>query len=557
MLHKKIERKIKSILKQKFKNENKNFLDNIRVFACGDINLGDYSTNLYFLLSKFFKSNVDSIWFILKNEFQKLPYIEKIELNSGYINFFLNKKIFFNNFKNIILKRNQLITKNRGLNKKIIIEYVSANPTGPLHLGNARGAIIGDFLAKAYKFLGYKVTKEYYVNDRGKQIDLLAKTFLYHLGKIEKNKDLYKGEYIKEICEKHKYQLEKLDFEKIKEFSYKYILNNLIKKTLVNLGTIFDNFYFESDLYKKSLDKRIFEILNKKNVLYSKEGALWLDLKKFGEDKDEVLIKSDGEPTYFFSDILYNYEKLFIRKYDYSIIIVASDHHDHIRRLSKTFEFIFGISKSRFKFIEYQMVHVVSNKEKMKMSKREGKYVELEQMINEVGNRPIRFYFAKYSPEITINFDVELAKKENINNQIWYVLYTYARFYSILAKAKKLNFKIDTRKNIKNNLGKAFIYLIDKEIYLKIFRLGEKMIYKLEEAVESLKPNLFLNYILKLCDLLNNFYEKEKILEGEEIRKRFKLIFVLYIINLLDLSLSFFNIKPEKKLNKIVNQDRN
>jgi arginyl-tRNA synthetase len=557
MLHKKIERKIKSILKNNFPNGYKFLSNELKVFACDNINLCDYSTNLYFLISKIFKDKANNVWSLLRNQLEKYSYIQEINLDSGYINFFINKKYFFDNFKEILIDKHKLANKNKGLNKKVIIEYVSANPTGPLHLGNSRGAVIGDFLAKAYKFFGYKVIKEYYVNDRGKQIDLLAKTFLYYLGKESDSEELYKGNYIKEICDRFKDQLEKLNFEQIKEFAYKYILNNMIKKTLVKFGTIFDNFYFESDLYKKNLDKKIFNFLKDKDFLYSKDGAIWLNLKKFGEEKDEVLIKSDGEPTYFFSDIIYNYEKFFIRKYDYSIIIVASDHHDHIRRLQNTFENIFHISKNKFKFIEYQMVHIFSNSEKIKMSKRAGNYVELETMINEVGVQPIRFYFAKYSPEVTINFDVDLAKKENIKNQIWYILYTYARFNSILDKARKLNFKIDFKRNIKTNIGKAFIYLINKEEYLKIFRFTNQITYRLEESLLNLKTNLFVNYLLKLCDLLNSFYEKEKIIEGESKEIRFKILFVLYIVKLLDFMLAFLNIKPNKRLYKVINENSN
>ncbi|MCS7183906.1 MAG: arginine--tRNA ligase [Patescibacteria group bacterium] len=430
----------------------------------------------------------------------------------------------------------------------MIIEYVSANPTGPLHIGNGRGAVLGDILANILKFSNYRTTKEYYVNNRGNQIDLLIRSVLYHLGKLTYEENFYQGEYLSKLVQENKNILLKLTEDKLKDYLIRYILDKLIKKTLKKFGTQFDNFYFETDLYKKNLDKKVIQILEKKKLIYESEGALWLNLKIFGEEKDEVLIKKNREPTYFFSDILYNYDKFFVRKFHYSIMIVGADHHDHLRRLKKTFEHIFKIEPKRLKLIEYQIVHLLKDGQPFKMSKRKGKLVTLDDLIEETGIEPIRFYFAKYSPEMTINFDIDLVKKENINNQVWYLLYTYARFNQILKKAKEKNFKFDYKKNIKTNLGNSFIYLIQKDNFKKIFRRINQFSAVVFDAALSLKQNLVISYLLKLSEELNSFYEKEIILTGEPKEIRFKILFINYIKKTLELGFNLLNIKPKEKL---------
>lgn len=552
MLAEKIENRLKIIGRKLIGKDFHLIKKDLKVSICDNLDYGDYSSNFLFLLAKKLNTNPETIFEKIKPELEKLSYIEKINFVNGYLNLFINKKLFFNDFKSVLLNSEFFLKNDLGRNKKVIIEYVSANPTGPLHIGNGRGAVIGDILSKILKFSGFRVTKEYYVNDRGNQIDLLIKSVLSYLGKEKSNENYYQGEYLKEFVELSKQKLINLPEEKLKNFVIKYILDKLIKKTLIHFGTNFDNFYFETDLYKKELDKKILKILENKRLIYNKDGAVWLNLKKFGEAKDEVLIKKNGEQTYFFSDILYNYDKFFIRNYDYSIMIVGSDHHDHLRRLQKTFEYIFDINKKRFIFIEYQMVHLIKNNLPIKMSKRKGEFISLTELINEVGVEPIRFYFVKYSPEITINFDIDLVKKENINNQIWYLMYTYARLASILNKAKEKQIKFDYKKNLKTNLGKAFIYLINKNNYLKIFRRIHQFPTITYEAAYNLKPNLIISYLLRLADDLNSFYEKEIIISGEFKEIRYKIIFIYYLKKILELGFNLLNIKPKERLNKSV-----
>jgi arginyl-tRNA synthetase len=549
----KLKRSLKIIAKKILKEDFEKIKDEIKVFPSENLNFGDFSSNILFLIAKTKKTNPFEFFASIKNELEKISYIEKVEFLNGYLNIFLNRKEFFDIFKTLLKNKDEFLKNNLGKRKKVIIEYVSANPTGPLTIGNGRGAAIGDVLSKILSLSNFKVYKEYYVNDIGRQIDLLVETVLYHLGKREFNDDLYKGDYLKEISEKYKDKLLNLDKEKIKSFLVKYILSNLIKKPLTKFRTKFDNFYFESNLYKKGLDKKILKILQDKNLLEGKDGAIWLKLTNFGEKKDEVLIRKNGMPTYFFSDILYNYEKLFIRKFDYSIIIVASDHLDHVRRLQSTFKYIFNIDEERFKFIVYQFVHLVKGEELLKISKRKGTYVRLEDLIEEVGIDPIRFYFLKYSQDAVVKFDIELAKKEKEENPIWYLHYTYARFNSILKNAKKK--KISIPKNFDSK--KVFNFLIKNDLYLKIFRMINRLPLLVYKIGEDLKPHILSQYLIECAKELNSFYEKEKILEGEEKEIKFKLLFVLIILRFLESAFSLLSIKPKKILYKLDNENSN
>ncbi len=557
MLVEKLENFFKKLAKDYLGKAHTEVRPHIKVFLPADLSLGDFSTNILFLFSKIVKKSTKEVFEEIKPKIEKLPYIEKIEIVNGYLNILISKKVLFENFKAILLRNLEFLENNLGKRQKLIIEYVSANPTGPLHLGNARGAVIGDILAKLFKVSNFKVTKEYYVNDRGNQIEILVDSILYELGQKEYNENFYKGDYIKEVAEVVKNNLKILDRASIKKIAVKYILDKFIKRPLQKFGTQFDNFYFETDLYKKGLDKKILKILENKKLIENREGAIWLLLTKLGEPKDEVLIKKNGEPTYFFSDILYNYEKFFIRKYKYSIILVSSDHQDHARRLLKTFSDIFLVKENRFKILIYQMVHITKGEELLRMSKRKGIYITLDELIELLNINSIRFYFSKYALENIVELDLDLALKESEENPVWYVLYTYARFINILKKAQSQKLKIPNKKVIKNNLTKVFRYILERDSYVRILRKVQQLQTISYDAIKNIRPNLITQYLIELCKELNYFYEKEKILEGDHQEIKLKLIFVNYIIKVLDLTFYLLSLKPVKELYKIERNNSN
>jgi len=526
-----LEQKLKNLIRKEIEKEKaKKILEKLKVFLIQDETLGDYSTNLIFLLKEFTPEKENFLIEKIKKEFNQFS---KIEIVNNYLNFYLSDYELLKTFRSIYKNKEKVFKQNYGRNKKLNIDYVSANPTGPLTLGNARGAVLGDTLSNILKLAGFRVTKEYYVNNRGTQIEILGKTILAHLGKIPWEENFYQGEYLKEIAEKFKNKIFNLESQKIGEKVADYILNNFIKPPLKKFGTFHDWYFFETDLYKYNLDKKVLKILEKKKLIEKRDGAVFLLLTKLGENKDEVLIKKNGEPTYFFSDIIHNYYKFFIKKNKIEILIVASDHLDHTRRLKAALK-IFGIKNYQFIPIVYQFVHLKKGEEYLRMSKRRGIFVTLEDLINEVDPGIVRFFFLQKAPESIIEFDLELAKKESEENPYWYVQYAYARLNSILEKAGK-------RPNI--DPQKVFFVIKDIDSIKCILRKIHQFQDLIYLVYKEKRINFLVEYLISLVKKIHNFYEKEKILPD-----RNKIVFVYVLKEFLGFVLSCLQIKPIKKM---------
>lgn len=548
-----LEHKLKNLIRKEIKNDKlKKILERLKFFLINDERLGDYSTNLIFLLNEFAPEKKE---ILLKKISKKFSYeFSKIEVVNNYLNFWLSDyqilKVFKNIFKSINKKNEKLFQENYGRKQKLNIDYVSANPTGPLTLGNARGAVLGDTLANILKLYGFRVTKEYYVNDRGTQIETLGKTVLAHLGYINWEKDFYQGTYLKEIAQKLKTEIDnylnknKLAepelYQKIGKKVADYILKNIIKPSLKNFGTNFDWYFFESALYKKlkSVVEKVMKILKKKKLVMEKDGALFLLLSKLGEDKDEVLIKRNGEPTYFFSDILHYYYKFFFKRNKIEILIVASDHLDHTRRLKRALK-ILGIKNYQFVPLIYQFVHLKSGEEKLKMSKRKGIFITLDELITKINPNIARFFFLQKSPDSVIELDLELVKQRTEKNPYWYIQYAYARLNNILEKAvNKINLKI-------YHLDPYKVFLTIKDI--PSAKIILRKIYQLQDLIYLIgrekKPHLLIEYIIDLSKKIHNFYEQEKVLPDIK-----KIAFVYFIKETLEFLLKLINLKPLKKI---------
>jgi len=379
---------------------------------------GDYATNVALILAKKKKKNPVILAEEIKLKLEKNPLFEKIEVINGFINFFLKKDYFLKQFKEISIKKSKFGEINIGKSKKVQVEFISANPTGPLTVANARGGPMGDVLANILMKAGYKVEKEFYVNDSGNQIMELGKSVL---GKGTQ----YKGAYINKlkIAEKDPYKAGKK--------AAKIITNTLIKKSTDKLGIKYDNWFFESSL---DIDP-IIEKLEKKKLMYKKEDAVWFKSKKFGDIRDRVLIKSDSWKTYLAGDIAYHDNKFRVRKFDKVINVWGADHHGDIPGLMAGVEAI-GF-KGKLEIIIHQFVNVLEKGKKVRMSKREGKFVAIDELIDKVGVDAIRFFFLMYSANRHMDFDIGLAKEKSEKNPVFYVQYAYARINSILRKAKK------------------------------------------------------------------------------------------------------------------------
>ena len=541
---------MKNIIKDLIKDSlNKNFkgndipLNNIEVNLCKDQKFGDYSSNIAMKIASSFNEKPTAIAEKLVESLQENRKIKKVEVvKPGFINFFVSEDSKFSIVDKILKEKSDYGKNSVGNNLRVLIEFVSANPTGPLHVGHGRGAVFGDCLSNMLKESGYSVTKEYYVNDAGKQIDILVVSVLQRYHELIDNnfefsyEDLYKGDYIWDIAaelhrnEGAKFQINSLiDYKntsidlyitKIKEvlsdkkFSYikklciNYVLEN-IKINLVEANIDFDSWFFESSLVEdKSLD-RVLEFLKKNNHTYSKDKALWFKSTDYNDEKDRVLVKENQDHTYLATDIAYH-EKKIERKYDLSINIWGADHHGYVSRIQGAFQ-IFSKKKSNLKILLVQFANLYRGKEKVTMSTRSGEFVTLNQLLKEVGKDAMRFFYLTRKSDQHMDFDIELAKSNNNNNPVYYVQYAHARICSIFRQLKK-------EKN-------SFSY--DKENLINLREEEElNIINKLSSypdvilsATKKYEPHLITNYVRELAQEVHAYYNKHQILvENNDLR---------------------------------------
>jgi arginyl-tRNA synthetase len=397
----------------------------------GDKSYGDYSTNVALVLSKKInKTPIETAELIKKTiEADKSVrtdvFFRKIEIaGPGFINFYLSEKYLLKQLQTVLKEKNKFGNLKIGQNEKVNVEFVSANPTGPLTLGNGRGGFCGDVLANVLEKAGYKVFREYYINDTGNQIKLLGHSVL---GDSEA---VYKGKYIDELRK----EIAGKSPEDVGEEAAKIILEKMIKPSVKKMGIKFDTWFSEKTLYKnKEVEKAIEEIMAK-GFTYESESALWFKSKDLGDDKDRVLVRADGIKTYFASDIAYLKNK-FKRGFKNQIIFLGADHYGYVPRLQAA-SHAMGFGKESIDAIVMQLVRLFEKGKEVRMSKRTGIYVTIDELIDEVGLDVARFFFLMISPNTHMNFNLDLAKERSDKNPVFKVQYAYVRINSILAKAK-------------------------------------------------------------------------------------------------------------------------
>ena len=479
---------------------------------------GDYSTNVAFLLTKELKSSPINIANdIIKNISDDM--IDRIEVaNPGFINFYINKDYLLNNI-NVINDMGKNYGKSDfGKLEKINIEYVSANPTGTLHIGHGRGAVYGDCLSKIMSFAGYDVTREYYINDAGNQ--------MYNLGVSIKERykercgvefaipeNGYHGKEIIVIAESlyDEYGDSKLD-EDIEFFRQKGldILLDGIKKDLDKFRVNFDVFTSEQSLYDRGFVENTLNKLKNSGKCYIDEGALWLKTTDLYDEKDRVLVKSDGNYTYLLPDIAYHSDK-FNRGYDRLIDVLGSDHHGYIHRLRSSLEFV-GYDSSKIDIRILQMVRLLRNGEEVKLSKRTGKTITLNELLEDVGVNAARYFFASKSLDTQMDFDLDLAVKNSNENPIYYIEYANARISSIL-KNKEVE-KIDNYSTMDNETAYTILN--------KLMEFEDILI----NAASRELPHMVANYLYELASLFHSYYSKEKIVTEDIEYTKERLAFI-------------------------------
>ena len=474
---------------------------------------GDFSSNIAMQLTKVLKDNprniAEKIVSIVKNN----ENIEKVEIaGPGFINIYLKDEYVFSGIASIIKSDKDYGRNNFGKNKKIDIEFVSANPTGILHLGTARGAAYGSNLANILSFSGYDVTKEYYINDAGNQINNLGisvKERYKGLCGLEENmpEDGYYGSEIIDIAKniKDKYGDTKLneDLEFFKELAVDYLLN-IIKTDLSNFGVTFDVWTSEKAIRAKGRIEESLKILDEKGLIFEQDDAKWLKTTVYGDDKDRVLVKKDGSYTYLVPDIAYHLDK-FDRGFDELVDVFGADHHSYVSRLKASIEAL-GYDKDKLEVRLLQMVRLLRDGNIVKMSKRTGGNITISELVDEIGKDAARYFFATRSLDGQMDFDINLAVKKSSDNPFFYVGYAHARICSILKEAEEKNMSLKTDvKNIINEDSKALL--------LKVYEFCDTV----ELAALKKEPHLITNYVYDLASLFHNYYGKHRILTDDDI----------------------------------------
>lgn len=436
---------------------------------------GDYATNIAMVIER---EDPMKIAEMIKSKI-KSNVIEKIDVvKPGFINFFISKEYLQKQVGEILKEKENFGSWKIGKGEKVNVEFISANPTGPLTLGNGRGGFCGDVLADVLEKAGYDVTREYYINDRGKQVEDLKK-------------GLYKGE--KRIASQIQKENQKIITKKLK-----------IK---------FDVWFSQASLYDKDINK-VLDYLKKKKLTYEKDGALWFKSTKFGDDKDRVLVKADEEKTYLASDIAYLKNK-FDRGFDKLIYFWGADHYGYIERMKAAVESL-GHKKEQVDFIIMQMVRLLEKGKQVRMSKRAGTYVTLEELIDEVGLDVARFFFLTRSAGSHLNFDLTLAKEQSEKNPVYYVQYAHARIYSILTKSR-----------VKSQKSKVNLKLLDHPSELALIKQLIRFPEIIEDTAKDYQVQRVPQYATDLATEFHKFYRDCKVISGDKELSQARLSLIL------------------------------
>ena len=508
-----------------------------------DVSHGDFSCNAAMASAKALRNNPRAIGQMIADAaVLDGTVFEKIEVaGPGFLNFFISPLWFNETVGEVISSGSDYGKTELGKGKRVLVEFVSANPTGPMHIGNARGGALGDSLSSVLQFAGYEVEREFYVNDAGNQIEKFGKSLSIRYMQIadgnkadviasygdddvcrkifedEENfpmpEDVYKGVDIIE----HAYNFYKINGDKfvnadeesrksaLVEYALPLNIDGL-EKDLAKYRIVYDTWFRESSLHKSGAVKQIVDMLTEKGQTYEKDGAIWFKASDFGDDQDRVLVRANGIPTYFVPDIAYHYNKLVTRGFDKAIDILGADHHGYIARMKAALTAL-GVDASKLDIVIMQMVMLVRNGETVKLSKRSGKAITLSTLLDEVPIDAARFFFNLRDPNTHLEFDLELAIEESSNNPVFYVQYAHARICSILRRMEE------------EGTGYSNIPVSELNFNhpaeLALIRHIAALPNCINEAAKDYNPSKITKYLCDLAQLFHKFYDHCKI-KGEE-----------------------------------------
>ena len=531
---------------------------------------GHWTTNLCLVASNLAKKNPRDIASALIPKLEGQPEISKVELaGPGFINIFLNREAFLNQLEGAHNNPNFFVDSTHAPKEKIQIEFVSANPTGPLHVGHGRGAAYGDAIGRILQRLGHDVSREYYVNDAGRQIDILACSIFLRRFECFDNDNFpdsaYKGSYIMEIAQgieidstfsqTEKEALtadlpsddeEKIDvlIERIKmsysnnwllirEHGLDYVIKS-IKEDLTEFKVIFDNWFFESSLGKLTdKESEISMALDqvKKDHAYEKNGAVWLESTKFGDDKDRVIIREDGRGTYLSADLAYHRNKL-DRGFDTIINVWGSDHHGYIKRIEATIEAM-GYSKKQMQVQLVQFANLFDNGSKVKMSTRSGNFYTLKQLIDDIGPDASRFYYLSKQADQHLDFDIGIARSNSKDNLYYYVQYAHARICSVEKKYLESGGSLPDKFNEDDFDGCD-----------ELLQMALSAQFVIKGAGENLQPHLIVYYLRDISQSFHQFYNSVNILNAKESEQNNIIRSLIIVKSVIASSLELLGIEP-------------
>lgn len=479
---------------------------------------GDYSTNVAMAGARAFKKAPRMIAEAIVSciDLDGTAF-DRVEIaGPGFMNFFLSQQFYSNVLKDVFSCGKDYGKSDYGQGKRVLVEFVSANPTGPMHIGNARGGAIGDCLASVLDWAGFSVNREFYVNDAGNQIEKFATSlevrYLQHYDpSIELPEDAYHGQDIVEHAENF-----------IKEYGDKYVnadskerrkalVDFALPKNIAGLERdlgryriTYDKWFRESTLHNDGSVQRVIDALKEKGVTYEQDGALWFKAGEYGNDKDIVLVRANGLPTYIVPDIAYHYNKLVTRGYDKAIDVLGADHHGYVPRMKAALTAL-GLDASRLDCVIMQMVRLVREGETIKLSKRSGKAITLNTLIDEVPLDAARFFFNLREPNSHFDFDLELAAKQSSENPVYYVQYAHARICSIIKKAQEQGVELKTPSDDE-------LALLNSKEEKDLIRHLSLLTDEIVSAAKSYDPAKITHYVIELATLFHKFYNAQRVM---------------------------------------------
>ena len=551
-------------------DQKKTLLHKHKLALSDSLQKGHWTTNLCLIASNLAKTNPRDIASALITRLENQSEILKVELaGPGFVNIFLTREAFFNQLDDAYKNPNSFVESSHAMKEKIQIEFVSANPTGPLHVGHGRGAAYGDAIGRILQRLGHEISREYYVNDAGRQIDILAcSIFLRKFECLDEKafpNSAYKGSYILEIArgaeihqaltESDKEKLiinlpedeeEKIDelierikinhsnsWSSIRDFGLNYVIKS-IKEDLTQFKVIFDNWFFESSLGELA-DKKseIFQALDqvKKEHAYEKNGAVWLESTKFGDDKDRVIIREDGRGTYLSADLAYHRNKL-DRGFDTIINVWGSDHHGYIKRIEATIEAM-GYSKKQMQVQLVQFANLFENGSKIKMSTRSGNFYTLKQLIDDIGPDASRFYYLSKQADQHLDFDIGVARSNSKDNLYYYVQYAHARICSVEKKYLELGMTLPSKFND-----------ADFDSCDELLQMALNVQFVIKSSGENLQPHLIVYYLRDISQCFHQFYNSINILNAKESEQNNIMRALTIVKSVIASSLELLGIEP-------------